>query len=49
MTHAARLALAKEIAAKFHTKFGDGVYAIGIYGSLGRGLTIHKNIDELLA
>jgi kanamycin nucleotidyltransferase len=38
MNHEDRLALAKEIAGRFHAHFGEDVRAIGVYGSLARGL-----------
>ncbi len=36
MDHENRLALAKQIAGRFHAHFGEQVHAIGIYGSLAR-------------
>jgi kanamycin nucleotidyltransferase len=36
MSHSDRLALAKQIAGRFHVHFGEEVRAIGMYGSLAR-------------
>jgi len=46
MNHEDRLALAKEIAGRFHSHFGEDVRAIGIYGSLARNTdTAYSDIE----